>query len=304
MINDFNEKTYEIFFFVLYFFLPVLSIAQALKADKIHVNKEIKEVFVEEVSQYSVTFRYPGENVSQALGKIMIEKIEFSSGREEVFERKVQPVRTVEDYDKVYITFDANEIAGLKSVDNVHAKARGFTGFSGINSVTRRAIRKLKMEAAFKGANVVYIADTYQRGLGAVYNAMASYSGMAYNTNPQNFKIDEIKPFLEEYSYFLLQTNKLDKNWFTSTKVSRTDVFNKRGEINVFTFDNVIDDNGSLYVESKVLNSGQILKVIFATEERITLYCVKRNTIFNYVLISEKEQRIQRAMEVKQGQSK
>jgi hypothetical protein len=288
------------YIFLFSLLLPVLTIAQKSKTDKIHIDGEIREVFVEEISFNSVTFRYPGENLSQSVSKLLIEKIEFSSGREDIFEKKVWPVKSYEGYDKVYVTFDASEIAGLITVDNVHAKARGFTGLSGINNVTRRAMQKLKTEAAFKGANVVYIADTYQRGLGIVSNAMASFSGTAYNTHPNSYEVDEIRPFLEGYSYFLLQINKFDKNWFKVMTDKFTAVYDKKGEIRIFKFDDVFEENGYLYVESAILRSDQPLKVLFASEERITLLGKRRNTIIQYILISEKEQRIQKALEVKQ----
>ncbi|MCC5930099.1 MAG: hypothetical protein JJU28_12690 [Cyclobacteriaceae bacterium] len=91
-------------------------------------------------------------------------------------------------------------------------------------------MRKLKTEAAFKGANVVYIADTYQRGLGMVSNAMATFSGTAYNTNPIGYEVDERRPFLEGYSYLLLQINKFDKNWFKVMTDKLTAVYDKRGK--------------------------------------------------------------------------
>ncbi|MCC5930089.1 MAG: hypothetical protein JJU28_12640 [Cyclobacteriaceae bacterium] len=289
------------YFFVLYYVMPVLCIAQPSDTDKLQINGEIKEVFVDDVSFHNVTFRYPDEHTSQTVSKVLVEKIQFSSGREIIFDKKVWPVNSYEDYEKVFVTYDVNDIAGLKTVDNVHAKARGFTGISGINSVTRRAMRKLKTEAAFKGANVVYIADTYQRGLGMVSNAMATFTGTAYNTSPISYEVDEIRPFLEGYSYFLLQINKFDKNWFKVMTDKFTAVYDKKGEIRIFKFDDVFEENGYLYVESAVLRSDQPLKVLFASEERITLLGKRRNTIIQYVLISEKEQRIQKALEAKQA---
>lgn len=273
--------------------------------DRLHLKDGIKEVLIEEVGSNFIKFKYPNENASYTISKHQVEKITFSTGREEVFESAFKNVSSVKDYEKVYISYVPQDVEGLKSLGQVFSKATGVTTLSSINNVNNRAVRKIKMEAAMLGANVVMIGNTFQRGNqygneNIPGNAtMTSISGTAYTTNPQNYAIDEVQNYLKNYQYALFQKDQLNRNAFDKRSTVE-EMYDRNLNVKLFNFDEVYEKDGQLYVKSNNLKSksGE-LRVLFANEENITLVEQHNNTIYNYFLLSEKEPRIVKMKAIK-----
>lgn len=280
------------------------------QSDKIILNGEVKNVIVEEVGTNHVKYKYPDENASYTVSKHRVERIIFASGREEVFESPFKPVSSVNDYENVFLSYQPQDVDGLKPLGQVFSKAKGVTTLASINNVNNRAVRKVKMEAAMLGANVVLVGNTFQRGNqygneNVPGNAtMTSISGTAYTTNSSNYNLDEVRVFLENYEYVLFQTDQFNRNDFDK-KSKLHELYDQKFNVNLFRLDDVYEKDGFLYVKSQNLRTKTgDLKVLFANEQHITLMEQHRNTIYNYFLLSEKEPRVVQMKATKELRSK
>ena len=111
------------------------------------------------LEEYTVVFKYDGEDAENSLGKYAIEKIVYGkSGRvEEVSEKIV--VNGEADWEKVVILEEKSYIAGLKKVGEVRGKT-GMINLQTGNTGDKKAEKKLKMSAAILGCPfVLMISD-------------------------------------------------------------------------------------------------------------------------------------------------
>ncbi|MGY6744443.1 MAG: hypothetical protein ACXIUQ_17005 [Cecembia sp.] len=290
-------------------FLSFCFLGQA-QTDKLYLKDEIKEVQVEEVGSNFIKFKYPNEKASYTISKHQVNKIIFASGREEVYESPFKPVNSVTDYEMVYLSYNPQEVEGLRPIGQVFSKATGVTTLSSINNVNNRAVRKVKMEAAMLGANVVLIGNTFQRGNqygneNIPGNAtMTSLSGTAYNTNPSNYDLDEIRGFLENYQYVIFKKDQFNRNAFDK-KSTLNQMYDQKLNVKLFDFDDVFEKDGFLYVRTKGLKSKtNELRVLYANEENITLMEQHKNSTYNYFLLSEKEPRVIQMTAIKERKTK
>ena len=102
------------------------------------------------LEEYTVVFKYDGEDAENSLGKYAIEKIVYGkSGRvEEVSEKIV--VNGEADWEKVVILEEKSYIAGLKKAGEVRGKT-SLINFQTGNTGDKKAQKKLKMDAAKLG---------------------------------------------------------------------------------------------------------------------------------------------------------
>ncbi len=282
---------------ILILFLTVTTAYAQNKTDRMYLANETKDVIVEAVESNIIKYRHANENTIYSISKNMVDKIVFASGREENFESNFKQVRGLKDYDKVYITYVPQDIEGLTSKGQVFSKATGVTTLSSINNVTNRAVRKVKMEAAMLGANVVYVGNTFQRGNqygneNIPGNAtMTSISGTAYSTAPKLQHIERIKREVENGKFVLLATEQLNRNAFDS-KSSIQNLYDKNGNLAFIRFQ-VREENGQLLLSSKDHKfKTQELRLLSAENDTITLVEQSNNTIYNYFLLGENEPRI------------
>ena len=108
------------------------------------------------LDEYTVIFKYDGEDAENTIGKYAIEKIVYGkTGRvEEVTEKIV--VSGEADWEKVVILEDKSYIAGLKKVGEVRGKT-GLINFQTGNTGDKKAQKKLKMDAAKQGCPFVLL---------------------------------------------------------------------------------------------------------------------------------------------------
>lgn len=181
----------RLFLLVFFFCWSLTSIAQV---DTIYTNSEKIACSIKEVTPDAVQFVYPGESTQNSLYKNTIHKIVFRSGRTQTFSESVSlaPISNIEDYDKVTITQVEGEVKGLYKVGEVSSSARGGSVYSNVDRVKERALKKLKMEAVMRGANLIYMA--YQKTDGNHYGgyfqaskaAETIYTGTAYSSTTPN----------------------------------------------------------------------------------------------------------------------
>ena len=134
------------------------------------------------LEEYTVVFKYDGEDAENSLGKYAIEKIVYGkSGRvEEVSEKIV--VNGEADWEKVVILEEKSYIAGLKKAGEVRGKT-GLINFQTGNTGDKKAHKKLTMDAAKLGCPVVLMTSD-KTTVGANSNALggtqAIKTGVAY----------------------------------------------------------------------------------------------------------------------------
>jgi len=249
-----------------------------------------KEVSVKEVGLTSIKYTHPNEETVYTISRHQVTKIIFSSGREEVFESPINEVNGLDDFERVFITYNPEDVAGLEPKGELFSKATGVTTLSSINEVKNRALDKLKAEAAMTGANVVFIGDIYQRGnqFGGENQAGSStqttFSGTGYSTKKINF--DTVNELVNTRSFHHYQTHKLNRNAWSPERTIATKYGEDRKPI-MFSISEVMEKEGELFVVTKDLpTKTRELKVIHADEEALVLMERNEKITTNYYLIS------------------
>jgi sRNA-binding regulator protein Hfq len=134
------------------------------------------------VDEYTVVFKYDGEDAENSIGKYAIEKVVYGkSGRvEEVTEKIV--VSTEADWEKVIILEEKSYIAGLKKAGEVRGKT-GLINFQTGNTGDKKAEKKLKMAAAAIGCPFILMTSdktTVGANSNAIGGTQAIKTGLAY----------------------------------------------------------------------------------------------------------------------------
>ena len=143
---------------------------------------EIVKGKVIKLEEFTIIFRYDGEDAENTISKYAVEKIVYGkTGRvEEVTDKIV--INGEQDWEKVVILEDKGYIAGLKKSEEIRGKT-GLINFQTGNTGDKKAEKKMKMEAAKLGCPfVLQTAD--KTTVGANSNAMggsqAIKKGVAY----------------------------------------------------------------------------------------------------------------------------
>ena len=102
------------------------------------------------LDEYTVIFKYDGEDAENTIGKYAVEKIVYGKTKrqEDVTEKIV--ISGEGDWEKVVILEDKGYIAGLKKVGEVRGKT-GLINYHTGNTGDKKAEKKLKMAAAAIG---------------------------------------------------------------------------------------------------------------------------------------------------------
>jgi sRNA-binding regulator protein Hfq len=134
------------------------------------------------LDEYTVTFKYEGEDAENVIGKYAVEKIVYGKTKrvEEVTEKIT--INSEDDWEKVVILEDKTYIAGLKKVGEVRGKT-GLINFQTGNTGDKKAQKKLKMDAAKQGCPFVLLtADktTVGANSNALGGSQAIKTGIAY----------------------------------------------------------------------------------------------------------------------------
>jgi len=191
---------------ILFACMMLISGMAFSQADTIFTNNEKIICSVKEITPDAVKFSYPNEDIINTVYKNTVQKIVFKSGRVQNFAENTSYKRVLgaKDFENVSITRVESEVKGLFKLADVSSKAKGTTTMSNQERVKDRAYRKLKIEAAMQGGNIVYLTDARTQGNigGTQYQAgqtaEASFSGVAYtNILP---KYDDFVKILGEKS--------------------------------------------------------------------------------------------------------
>lgn len=164
---------------VYLFLFTLICSATAIKAqDRIIKNSgDTLSVKITKSTDEAISFVYPNEDVVNEIFKNSISEIIYSSGRIEKVSTKtnLQSVNGPDDWDKVQVTYNTDDIKGLEKVKSL-SKSSLWGGALGSNAGYNDVIKKLKKEAAKNKSRIVLINDnpskeSAARGGGVKLNA-------------------------------------------------------------------------------------------------------------------------------------
>lgn len=164
---------------ILSAFLICCAFAQtpSTASDKLYKHSgEVLDVKVIKVSEFTVSYKYPGEDAEQVISKLAVSKIVYSSGRTEEISDKVV-VTGKDDWDKVQIITDKAQVVGLKKGEEVRGKTSGMLSYNTAGSADKKASKKLKEAAAEMGAPFILLTSDKNDGFGVKQSIK---NGVAY----------------------------------------------------------------------------------------------------------------------------
>lgn len=167
---------------LLFAMLLSFGIANAQTDQIVKHSGETVEGKVIRLDEYTITFKYDGEDAENVIGKYAVEKIVYGKTKrvEEVTEKIV--INGEDDWEKVVILEDKAYIAGLKKAGEVRGKT-GLINFQTGNTGDKKAAKKLKMDAAKLGCPfVLQVSDktTVGANSNALGGSQAIKTGVAY----------------------------------------------------------------------------------------------------------------------------
>jgi hypothetical protein len=252
---------------------------------------EVVPVLITEITETSVKFTYPGEDLLNTVNLNTIEKIRFKSGRIQEFTHRsnLNTVLSAEDWNNVQISNIESEVAGLIKLDNIGAKAKGTTTLSSIGKLQERAYNKLKMTAAMLGSNIIFMIEQSTQdaiisgAAGSSQTPSVTLSGNCY-TSQRIFMKD-----IAEGEYYGTKIIKLGPNDFELEYEAFT------APIRVTLDKNKIrEENTLLYIDLKVAQIEDVdqYRIISATPEKIVLsgvYTSKKGKERYYNILMNKQ---------------
>jgi hypothetical protein len=274
-------------FIPLFFSFCSEIFSQSILLDSIFTREGLILANVKSVEPEVINYAYPNEEVVTSIYKNTVQKIRFKSGRVQMFTEALalKNVNSAYDFDQVNVTRLEGETKGLIKLDEVFTKAVGTTVFSNITQVKERAFRKMKIQAAMLGGNLVYMLDqsTVGNQVGSQYQSGKAtetiLSGIVYtNTLP---KLDDIKKFIGNKKY-------LQSYVYISIGQNSTEIDNVSEVMPLFTLEEIYEDRGFIYLKARAKNvDNQVFRVSFADKDKIGIVWKDGKRIYNIYFNSE-----------------
>jgi hypothetical protein len=241
--------------FIVLFFLAkdVTCFAQV---DTILINNQKIACSIKEVTPDAVRYTYTGEDVVNSVFKNSVQKIIFKSGRVQTFSEATsyKSVMDVMDFENVSVTTLESEVKGLYKLSDVSSKAKGVTVFSSQERVKDRAYRKMKIQAAMFGGNVILLTNQRTEG-----NKFGGYwqSGSTAETNLTGIAYSNTLPEFDKFKSMIGTMTS-----FTATKryelgASYSDVSQDQVD-KPFIINDIINENGLIYVKGKLKGENNV----------------------------------------------
>ena len=270
------------FFFILLFFSVRSEIfSQSILLDSIFTREGLILANVKSVEPEVINYVYPNEEVVTSIYKNTVQKIRFKSGRTQMFTEALalNNINSAYDYDQVNVTRLEGETKGLIKLDEVFTKAVGTTVFSNITQVKERAFRKMKIQAAMLGGNLVYMLDqsTVGNQVGSQYQSGKAtetiLSGIVYtNALP---KLDDVKKFIGNKKY-------LQSYVYISIGQNSSEIDNVNETMPVFELGNIYEERGFVYLNARAKSvDNQIFRVSFADKDKVGIVWRDGKRIYN-----------------------
>ena len=261
--------------------MPLISFAQL---DTIFTDNQKLLVNVKEISNHEIKYTFPNEDLLNSIYKNSVEKIVFKNGRIQTFNESssFKNIDNIEDYDKITLTQVQSEVLGLNRIGDVSSKAVGTTVVSNVEKVKDRAYKKLKIQAAMLGANIIYLSDMRSQGnkWGGYYSSgqktETSLTGIAYSNKVLD--LNEFKRNITKSEFQISEIYELKNSSF--------DV-EKNNEIkDIFYLENIEQDGKSIYITGKIGNKGASTRFKLSRFNNTTfgLFSDGKRSVFYHVL--------------------
>lgn len=116
------------------------------------------DVKILKVGEFTISYTYPNETAEQTIGKLAVAKLEYASGRKEEITEKIDIVDKA-DWEKVMILEDVSASVGLKKQGEIRGKTAGLVSYRTSGNADKKAMERLKKEAAELGAPFVLLTS-------------------------------------------------------------------------------------------------------------------------------------------------
>ncbi len=156
----------------------VLAFAQGTNDKMLKHSGETLDVKVIKVGEQTISYKYPGEDAEQTIGKFAVATITYgSSGRKEDISEKIT-ISGKDDWEKVEVLTDKAQVIGLKKGEEVRGKTSGFISYNTAGSADKKATKRMKEAAAEMGAPFVLMTSDKADGYGIKQSIK---NGVAYS---------------------------------------------------------------------------------------------------------------------------
>lgn len=256
------------------------------QTDTIFSNSERIPCTIREITPDAVKYSFPGEELTTTIYKNAVQKIVFKSGRVQTFAESTsfKKVNNVMDFENVTVTQVESEVKGLFKVGDVSSKSKGATTMSNQERVKERAYRKLKIQAAMQGANIIYLTNQRTEGnkAGGYYQAGSSaetnLSGVAYTTLLPSYK-DFEKLISTKRSFKASQEFKL---WSSGSDVEETNITT----VKQFKIINITNENGLIMLDAQLDGVTKYTKfrVVSFSNTSFNIFYEDKSTVYNIKL--------------------
>lgn len=161
----------------------VVLFAMAQNNDKMYKHDGEKlDVKIVKVAEYTIIYKFPGEDAEQTIGKLAVAKLVYGSGRTEQVSDKVV-VNSKDDWEAVQIIEDKTQIIGLKKKDEIRGKTSGFLNYHTAGTADKKSTKKLKEAAAEMGAPFILMTSDNDARAGNNSTNQGIKKGFAYSYN-------------------------------------------------------------------------------------------------------------------------
>lgn len=167
---------------ILVLLVLTISINTLYGQDKIvKLSGDTIKCRVKEITDDNIKYSYEGEDLLNNISKNVVKEIIFKSGRIQKFSERVV-INGEEDWEKVKISTLESDIEGLVRGEEMMAKAASGWSTTGQGKMQKKAMDKLKKQAAAKGYHIVLLITTTGKGghYGISGGTKASVTGVGY----------------------------------------------------------------------------------------------------------------------------
>jgi hypothetical protein len=256
--------------------------AQTATLDSIFTSDGIILANVKKIAPDVIEYSFPDEEVVTSIYKNTVRKIRFKSGRVQMFTEAIalNTISSAYEYEKVNLTRLEGETKGLIKIEEVSSKAVGTTVLSNITTVKERAFRKLKIQAAMLGGNLLYMLDQSTTGnqAGGYYQSGKAtetiLSGIVYTNNLP--KMEDFKALIKDKVEFpIYQGIYIGRN---STEIEEASLKEKN-----LIIENIYQENNFIYLKVRGYDN-EVLRVVSFSEGNIIIAWKNKDRIYNLFL--------------------
>ncbi len=134
-----------------------------------------------ELTNQTIKYKLDREDLLNSISENVVKEIKFSNGRIQKVSEKIV-VGGVEDWEMVQITTNKSDVDGLVRKKELVAKATATYFTTSLGKMEKKAMDKLRKEAAAMGCHIVLIVSSVSRDGGyAKGNAKSNLTGVPYS---------------------------------------------------------------------------------------------------------------------------